>query len=148
MSLPWPSQRVERLRALHRAGARPAEIAKALGVTPYAVGMKAYRIGVRFGPARQGGPKVRPKPAAPPPPAVLDLALVAAASCPHASARAVAAYLAHVELGYAKAGIGRALGVTGARIGQMVRLVEDRRDRPDFDEWLDDLGRQVREVAA
>lgn len=60
-----------------------------------------------------------------------------------ALARSLAMYLAHVAFGMSLARVGRAFGRDRSTISHACRAIEDRRDDPRFDRWLEALERSV-----
>lgn len=65
-------------------------------------------------------------------------------SAPVATARHVAMYLAHVELGLPQAEVARAFQRDRSTVAHACRRVEDMRDRPAFDETLARLAASAR----
>ncbi len=65
-----------------------------------------------------------------------------------ARARQVAMYLAHVGLGMSLARIAYALGRDRSTVAYGCHKVEDFRDDPDIDEWLDSMEDKLKEAAA
>ncbi len=159
----WPFARQERLCAMHRAGKRPAEIAEALGVSTGALLSKSWVMGLRF----SRSPNCRPPP--PPPvttaPDVIALVTQALAEDPAGAVRAagnrgsrlkaekswplhLAAYVANVELGCTTAAAARMIGRTPRLAFYAIPRVEDRRDEPAFDAFMERLGDRAREMVA
>ncbi|HEX5006669.1 MAG TPA: helix-turn-helix domain-containing protein [Hyphomonadaceae bacterium] len=60
-----------------------------------------------------------------------------------ALARSLAMYLAHVAFGMSLGRVGRTFGRDRATVAHACRSIEDRRDDPRFDRWLDALERTV-----
>lgn len=61
----------------------------------------------------------------------------------------LAAYVAHVELGYSTFTVGRAIGRGPKIVTYAARRIEERRDDdPAFDSFLERLAEQARELAA
>ncbi len=56
-----------------------------------------------------------------------------------ARARHIAIYITHVALGMSLARVARAFDRDRSTIAYACRLVEDKRDDPDFDDWLEQL---------
>lgn len=64
-----------------------------------------------------------------------------------ARARQVAMYLAHVGLGMSLARIGYALGRDRSTVAYGCHRIEDFRDDPDIDAWLDLMEDKLKEAA-
>lgn len=64
-----------------------------------------------------------------------------------ARARQVAMYLSHVGLGMSLARIAAALGRDRSTVAHGCHRIEDLRDDPDVDEWLDELEVKLKEAA-
>lgn len=64
-----------------------------------------------------------------------------------ARARQVAMYLSHVGLGMSLARIAAALGRDRSTVAHGCHKIEDLRDDPDVDEWLEDLEEQLKSAA-
>jgi chromosomal replication initiation ATPase DnaA len=64
-----------------------------------------------------------------------------------ARARQVAMYLSHVGLGMSLARIATALGRDRSTVAHGCHKIEDLRDDPEVDEWLDDLECQLKSAA-
>ncbi|MGB3625686.1 MAG: helix-turn-helix domain-containing protein [Henriciella sp.] len=64
-----------------------------------------------------------------------------------ARARQVAMYLAHVALGMSLSRIANALGRDRSTVAYGCHRIEDFRDDPAIDEWLDGLEEQLRNAA-
>lgn len=60
--------------------------------------------------------------------------------------RQVAMYLAHVTLGISLQRVGIAFGRDKTTVAHACRMVEQRRDRPGYDDWLDRLERLALEA--
>jgi chromosomal replication initiation ATPase DnaA len=77
----------------------------------------------------------------------LDVPLAAIAdadrSTAAALARSLAMYLAHVSFGMSLGRVGRAFGRDRATVRHACYTIEDRRDDPRFDRWLEALERTV-----
>lgn len=139
-----------RLIAMHANGARPGEIAQALGLTVAAVNMRAFRMGLRFGAAPR-----RPRAPTAAAPDILPIVRRALAAAPHVqpadtvpgaatvARRAwpvqVAAYVAHVGLGYSQSSVAMMLGRSRRLVSYAANRLEDRRDDPAFDAWIEGL---------
>lgn len=147
-----------RLIQLVGEGKGPDEIAAELRVTRDAVIQRATTL-------RQRGvslPKFKKPPRAkvgrPTPPNVIPLVERAVATDPAGAHPPrvrrrswpvhVAAYVAHVELGYSLRSVGALIGRDFRIVRYAVRHIEDRRDDPAFDAFLERLGEQARELAA
>lgn len=63
-------------------------------------------------------------------------------------ARQVAMYLSHVGLGMSLARIAAALGRDRSTVAHGCHKIEDFRDDPEVDEWLEDLECQLKGAAA
>lgn len=61
-------------------------------------------------------------------------------------ARHVAMYLCHVALGMSLARVARAFGRDRSTIAHGCHIVEDKRDDPDFDAWIEQLEDGLRSV--
>lgn len=64
-----------------------------------------------------------------------------------ARARQVAMYLAHVGLGMSLARIAYALGRDRSTVAYGCHKIEDFRDDPEIDQWLDELEERLRAAA-
>ena len=64
-----------------------------------------------------------------------------------ARARQVAMYLSHVVLGMSLARIASATGRDRSTVAYSCHRIEDFRDSPDVDEWLEDLEARLRGAA-
>lgn len=64
-----------------------------------------------------------------------------------ARARQVAMYLSHVALEMSLARIAAALGRDRSTVAHGCHRIEDFRDDPDIDAWLDDMEERLRSVA-
>jgi chromosomal replication initiation ATPase DnaA len=58
-------------------------------------------------------------------------------------ARGLAMYLVHVGCGMSLGRVARIFGRDRSTVGYACRLIEDRRDDPRFDKWLEALERSV-----
>ena len=65
-----------------------------------------------------------------------------------ARARQIAMYLSHVGLGLSLARIATALGRDRSTVAYGCHRIEDFRDDPDIDDWLDDLELRLRSAAS
>ncbi len=65
-----------------------------------------------------------------------------------AFARQVAMYLAHVALEMSLARIAAAFGRDRSTVSHACHLVEDRRDDPAFEDWIDQLEASIRAAPA
>lgn len=65
----------------------------------------------------------------------------------HARARHIAMYIAHAGLGMSLSRVAIAFGRDRSTVARACRLVEDSRDDPDFDTWIDQLCLGLRSVA-
>lgn len=61
-------------------------------------------------------------------------------------ARQVAMYLSHVALGMSLARVARAFERDRSTVAHGCHIVEDRRDDPDFDQWIEQLEDGLRSV--
>ncbi|MEO0465426.1 MAG: helix-turn-helix domain-containing protein [Pseudomonadota bacterium] len=61
-------------------------------------------------------------------------------------ARQVAMYLSHVALGMSLARVARAFDRDRSTVAHACHIVEDRRDDPDFDMWIEQLEDGLRSV--
>ena len=61
-------------------------------------------------------------------------------------ARQVAMYLSHVALGMSLARVARAFNRDRSTVAHGCHIVEDRRDDPDFDTWIEQLENGLRSV--
>lgn len=158
----WPDEHVKVLRAMHAAGRRPADIARELSISANAVGCKAFTLGLKFGASRTQMFKPQPRVDAPD---VMPLVQEALQACPAAAARAagnrgsqtmserswplhIAAYVVNAELGFSLVVAGRAIGRDANLAAYAVRRIEDRRDEPAFDAFMEQLGDRAREMVA
>jgi len=64
-----------------------------------------------------------------------------------AFARQVAMYMVYVTFGVSLSRVATAFGLDRSTVAYACHQIEDRRDDPSFDEWLDDLDRALREAA-
>ena len=64
-----------------------------------------------------------------------------------ARARQVAMYLSHVVLGMSLARIATAMGRDRSTVAYSCHRIEDFRDSPDVDHWLEDLEKRLRGAA-
>ena len=62
--------------------------------------------------------------------------------------RQIAMYLSHVGLGLSLARIATALGRDRSTVAYGCHRIEDFRDDPDIDDWLDDLELRLRSAAS
>lgn len=158
----WPTERVTRLQELHAAGGRPEDMAPKLGISAAAVRAKAWTLGLKFGRSPNSGFKPQPTVVAP---NVLPLVEAALRECPAAAARTfgnrgsqttcekswplhIAAYVVNAELGFSLVVAGRAIGRDANLAAYAVRRIEDRRDEPAFDAFMERLGDRAREMVA
>lgn len=58
----------------------------------------------------------------------------------------IAAYVARVELEFSDAEVSRSLGISRGRIKTALGAVEERREKAEFDEWVDGLAARAREM--
>jgi hypothetical protein len=142
---PWPTARRDEFLRRCRAGQRPAQIAKALGVSRAVVYEHARRIPHSFG--WDGG---KGMPAPPPAPDVRPLAEEAATDPAATGVQPLhlAAYLANVELGCTVRPVARLIGRDPKLVRWAVRRIEDRREDPEFDAFMERLGDRAREMVA
>lgn len=89
-----------------------------------AAGLSAYALGLRSEDVLAGG-RGRP---------------------PAAFGRQVAMYLCHVALGMSLARVARAFDRDRSTVAHGCHLIEDRREDPEFDEWLEQLELGLRQV--
>ena len=61
-------------------------------------------------------------------------------------ARWLALYLAHIAFGWPLERVGHAFGLNRATVSAACRWVEDERDRPTLDAWLDRLEACARDI--
>lgn len=61
-----------------------------------------------------------------------------------AQARQVAMYLCHVALGMSLSRVGAAFGRDRSTVAYACHAMEERRDDPDFDDWIGDLEEAMR----
>jgi hypothetical protein len=122
-------------------------MAEALGVSVFAVRSKVERESLSIR-RRPRAPMPRPPAATPPDIMPLVFSAIADARDPDLRPRALAAYLLNVELGFSLRASARALGRSEQTVRWAVPRIEDRREDPAFDAFIDRLGDQVREMAA
>lgn len=140
----WTEWERLELRKLAAAGASPAEVGRKLNRTYQSVTGKAHALGVRFeNKRRRHVPDRLPEP----PANVIDFLSEAAKRSGRHPTRIIA-YVSRVELEFGYCAVARALGISHARMNQVIPAVEDARDDPEFDAWIDDLAAQARELAA
>jgi len=77
---------------------------------------------------------------------VEDIAAPTRLKAPVAAARQVAMYLVHVALGVSLTRIGRLFGRDRSTVAHACQCVEDRRDDPAFDEFIEALERTLLEL--
>jgi chromosomal replication initiation ATPase DnaA len=65
----------------------------------------------------------------------------------HARARHIAIYITYAGLGLSLSRVAAAFGRDRSTIARACRLVEDYREDPDFDTWVDQLSLGLRSVA-
>lgn len=159
-TLVWTLEKKAELKRRLAAGEHYDQIGPALRVTPAAAKMKAHVLGLGLLPCacKVGG---KPEPMAAMGPDLRSLVAATLAAEPRFAAAPshgahrnwlvswtlhLAAYVAVVELGYQFAGAARGLGRDSSLLRYAVRRIEDRRDDPDFDDFIDRLGRRARDA--
>ena len=157
----WTDEERDTLRRMAAGGAGVEDIARAVRRTESAVKNKVFALGSSIRRPHHSGPPQPPP--APPCPDLKPLVLAALAQDPagwpppprnslsrHQAAwpLLVSGYLARVELEVQRIRAAEMIGRTPGLIRYALRRVEDMRDDPAFDAFMDRLGEQVRELAA
>ena len=65
---------------------------------------------------------------------------------PVARARQVAMYIAHTSFSYSLACVGEMFGRDKSTVAHAVHFIEDMREEPEFDIWMEDLEAAVQQI--